>query len=69
MKFFKEWDKCYAKHIKGSYTEMRDYHELCMRPFTDLALANENLWKLEDMIADKKRKIPVPAFRLIALEE
>ena len=36
LKLFKEWDKNYVKHVKGSYGEMRDYHELCMRPFNDL---------------------------------
>lgn len=40
-----------------------------MRPFTELAQANENFTKLQNMIVNKQRKITVPEFRFVALEE
>ena len=67
----KEWDKCYVKHMgsKGTYAEMNTLHMSAMKPLSELIEANLNFHNLENMIANKNNNIPVPVFRLQALEE
>ena len=48
------------KHVKGSYSEMAEYHAKCMLPLTNLIAANVNFHRLENMI---KAKQEVPEFR------
>ena len=52
--------------MKGSYSEMSEYHALCMKPLTNLIASNVNFHRLENMI---KAKHEVPEFRYLALEE
>ena len=51
IKYLKEWDKWYVKHIKSAYPEMSGIHAKCMMPLTLLIEANLNFDKLEKMIA------------------
>ena len=48
------------KHVKGSYSEMAEYHAKCMKPLMDLINANLNFHRLENMI---KGKHEIPEFR------
>jgi hypothetical protein len=49
IKFCKEWDKLYVKHIKSTYPEMNGHHMKAMQPLTDLVEANFNFSGLEKM--------------------
>lgn len=51
LKFCKEWDKLYVKHIKGTYPEMNDIHMKAMLPLNQLIESNKNFHHLEKMIA------------------
>lgn len=70
-KLLKEWDKIYVKHsgAKGTTKEMNELHMAAMNPLNELITANENFHNLEVMIAKPGNPIPVPEFRLLALEE
>ena len=65
IKILKEWDKLYAKHSKSVWPEMSQIHLTCMKPLTQLIDANNNFYKLEEMI---KGKYEVDEFRYQALE-
>merc|ERR1711871_547137 len=69
IKFCKEWDKLYVKHIKGTYPEMNGHHMAAMKPLTQLIDANLNFHHLEEMEKNKKEYPDVPAFRHQALDE
>ena len=47
VKFLKEWDKAYIKHIKTSFVEMNAIHMSAMKPLTDILESNLNLHFLE----------------------
>ena len=68
IKFCKEWDKCYVKHIKATYPEMNGHHMRAMLPLTNLVQANLDFHYLEEMLKNKKEYPDVPAFRHGALE-
>jgi len=40
--------------MKGSYSEMAEYHAKCMKPLMDLIIANLNFHRLENMVKEKK---------------
>jgi hypothetical protein len=65
IKYCKDWDKLYVKHMKATYPEMNAIHMQAMKPLTQLIEANSNFHKLEVMIKDKRE---VPNFRYLALE-
>lgn len=69
VKFCKEWDKLYVKHIKAVYPEMNGHHMQAMKPLTQLIDANLNFTYLENMERNKKEYPDVPYFRHAALEE
>lgn len=48
---------------------MNELHMAAMNPLNELITANENFHNLEVMIAKPGNPIPVPEFRLLALEE
>mgnify|MGYP001211618623 CR=1 FL=1 len=54
IKFCKEWDKLYVKHIKGTYPEMNGHHTKAMLPLANLVEANVNFHNLENMEKNKK---------------
>lgn len=54
IKFCKDWDKMYLKHMKSTYPELNAIHMAAMKPLTLLVDSNSNFHKLENMIKEKK---------------
>lgn len=69
MKYLKEWDKVYMKHIKTAYPEMSALHLKAMQPLSSLVQSNLEFHYLEMMLNNKKEYPDVPEFRYLALEE
>jgi hypothetical protein len=66
VKLLKEWDKMYVKHEKTTNKELGSIIATAFIPLTDLWEANNNFYNINKMVADG---IPVPEFRLKALED
>ena len=66
VKFLKDFDKLYVKHIKSGYVEMIAIHTKAMQPLVELMSSNYNFHALEQM---EKKHNDLPSFRKEALSE
>lgn len=66
IKYLKDFDKQYVKHIKSGYIEMNNIHMTAMRPLLDIMSSNFNLNALELL---EKKNTDLPTFRREALQE
>lgn len=64
VKFLKDFDKLYVKHIKSGYVEMIAIHTKAMQPIVELMSSNYNFHALEQM---EKKHNDLPSFRKEAL--
>jgi hypothetical protein len=64
IKFLKDFDKQYVKHIKSGYVEMNAIHTSAMKPLLDIMTSNYNLNALENL---EKKNPDLPSFRKEAL--
>ena len=66
IKFLKDFDKLYVKHIKSGFVEMSAIHQKAMQPLVELMNSNYNFHALEQM---EKKHSDLPSFRKEALSE
>ena len=66
IKYLKDFDKLYVKHIKSGYVEMSAIHNSAMKPLLDLMTSNYNLNNLELL---EKKNPDLPSFRRLALQD
>lgn len=66
VKYLKDFDKLYVKHIKSGYVEMSVIHQKAMQPLVELMSSNYNFNALEQM---EKKYTDMPSFRREALSE
>ena len=60
IKYLKDFDKLYVKHIKSGYVEMNAIHTAAMKPLLDIMSSNYNLNNLELL---EKKNPDLPSFR------
>jgi len=65
VKMMKEWDKRYMKHMKTTNVDLGAIQKEVAVPLTNLFESNFNFHNINVMI---KKGVPVPDFRLAALE-
>ena len=66
IKYLKDFDKLYVKHIKSGFVEMNVIHTSAMKPLLDMMSSNYNLNNLEQL---EKKNPDLPSFRRMALQD
>ena len=66
IKYLKDFDKLYVKHIKSGFVEMNAIHTSAMKPLVDIMSSNYNLNNLELL---EKKNPDLPSFRRQALQD
>lgn len=66
IKYLKDFDKLYVKHIKSGYVEMNAIHTSAMKPLVEIMSSNYNLNNLELL---EKKNPDLPSFRRHALQD